>query len=72
MNHCPFLTRISTNIDEQNDEKDTVGVAGVMKYCTDLGVDTDNASFFVLQEAVLMPALGEMTKEQFIAGWKEA
>jgi len=66
------LTSFFTTLDEHNDEKDTVGVEGVMKYCADLGVDTDNASFFVLQAAVQMPALGEMTKEQFIAGWKES
>lgn len=56
--------------DPGNDEKDTIGIDGTMAYLTELGVDLENASSLIPLEIAQAPALGEMTKEEFINGWK--
>lgn len=54
-----------------NDEKDTIGIDGTMTYLTELGVNLANASSLIPLEIVQAPALGEMTKEEFVKGWKK-
>ncbi|KAL2075666.1 hypothetical protein VTL71DRAFT_609 [Oculimacula yallundae] len=52
---------------------DDVGVTtvhGTMKYLADLGVDCESAEFLVALEIVQSPALGEMSKDAFVEGWK--
>ena len=41
-----------------------------MKYLADLGIDMETAEFLVPLEIVQAPALGEMTKDGFVEGWK--
>jgi DCN1-like protein 1/2 len=41
-----------------------------MKYLTDLGVNLENAEILVVLEIVQAPALGEITKDGFVDGWK--
>lgn len=62
------LTRLYT--DAKNDEKDTIGIDGTIAYLTELGVNMEDASSIIPLEIVQAPALGEMTKEEFIKGWK--
>lgn len=57
--------------DVHNDEKDTIGIDGTMTYLTELGVNLANASSLIPLEIVQAPALGEMTKEEFVKGWKK-
>jgi DCN1-like protein 1/2 len=64
-----MLTR---DTDSRNDEKDTIGVDGTMAYLTDLGVDLENASVLIPVEIIQAPTLGEITKQEFIDGWKKA
>jgi hypothetical protein len=57
--------------DPKNDEKDTIGIDGTMAYLTELGVNLENASSLIPLEITQAPALGEMTKEEFVNGWKK-
>jgi DCN1-like protein 1/2 len=57
--------------DVKNDEKDTIGIDGTMAYLTELGVNLENASSLIPLEIVQAPALGEMTRDEFIKGWKK-
>jgi len=41
-----------------------------MKYLTDLGVNLENAEILVVLEIVQALALGEITKDGFVDGWK--
>jgi len=41
-----------------------------MKYLADLGLDLEKADILVVFEIVQSPAMGEMTKEGFVDGWK--
>jgi len=41
-----------------------------MRYINDLGLNMENAEVLVLMEIVQAPAMGEMTKEGFVDGWK--
>jgi DCN1-like protein 1/2 len=42
-----------------------------MTYLTDIGVNLENASSLIPLEVTQAPALGELTKEEFINGWKK-
>jgi DCN1-like protein 1/2 len=55
---------------DQTDEDDTIGVAGTMRYFEDLGIDLESVEFLVPMEIVQAPALGEITKDGFVEGWK--
>lgn len=52
-----------------NDEKDMTSVDGTMQYLKDIGVNLENAQLFVACEVVKAPALGELSREAFVAGW---
>jgi DCN1-like protein 1/2 len=41
-----------------------------MLYFEDLGINLETAGFLVPMEIVQAPALGEITKEGFVGGWK--
>ncbi|RDL39538.1 putative defective in cullin neddylation protein 1 [Venustampulla echinocandica] len=64
------LEKLFGSYRETGDEAEIVGVNGTMKYLTDLGVDLENASMLVPLEIIQAPALGEITKEGFVKGWK--
>jgi DCN1-like protein 1/2 len=57
-------------LDEKTDENDTIGVDGTMLYFEDLGINLETVGFLVPMEIVQAPALGEITKEGFVGGWK--
>ncbi len=42
-----------------------------MRYLQDLGVNLDNVELLVPLEIIQAPALGEMSKDGFIDGWKK-
>ena len=56
--------------DPKTDEVDTISVEGTMKYLADLSINMENAEFLVPLEIVQAPALGEITKDGFVDGWK--
>ena len=56
---------------EPTDEEGSASVEGTMRYLQDLGVNLDNAELLVPLEIIQAPALGEMSKEGFINGWKK-
>lgn len=41
-----------------------------MKYLADLGINMETAEFLVPLEIVQAPALGEITRDGFVDGWK--
>jgi DCN1-like protein 1/2 len=41
-----------------------------MQYLTDLGVNLENAEIFLVLEIVQAPSIGELSKDQFVDGWK--
>jgi DCN1-like protein 1/2 len=57
-------------LDPNTDEVDNISVEGTMKYLADLGINMENAEFLVPLEIVQAPALGEITKDGFVDGWK--
>ena len=52
------------------DEEGVVTIDGMMNYFGDLGVDIETAEVLVPVEIIQAPAMGVMTKESFINGWK--
>lgn len=61
-----------TSTDATNDERDTVSVDGTMAYLVELDVNLEDASSLIPLEIVQAPALGEMSKDGFVKGWKVA
>jgi DCN1-like protein 1/2 len=57
--------------DPKVDEVDQISVDGTMKYLGDLNVNMESAEFLIPLEIVQAPALGEITKDGFIDGWKK-
>jgi hypothetical protein len=56
--------------DPKTDEDKTISVEGTMKYLKDLGLNLESAEILVPLQIVKAPALGEMTKDEFVEGWK--
>ncbi|SZF02504.1 unnamed protein product [Blumeria hordei] len=65
------LTNLFEQYHESKDEKDKLGVEGVMRYLGDLGVDLETAEIFIPLEIVKAPGLGEITKSGFISKQKK-
>ncbi|EPQ67482.1 Bgt-3023 [Blumeria graminis f. sp. tritici] len=63
------LSNLFEQYHESKDEKDKLGVDGVMRYLGDLGVDLATAEIFIPLEIVKAPGLGEITKSGFVDGW---
>ena len=42
-----------------------------MAYLTEVGVNLENASSLIPLEITQAPALGEMTRDEFVNGWKK-
>lgn len=42
-----------------------------MTYLKELGVNFENASSLIPLEITQAPALGELTKDEFVNGWKK-
>lgn len=64
------ITKLTVAVDERTDEADTIGVDGTMSYFEHLGINLESVEFLVPMEIVQAPALGEITKEGFVGGWK--
>ncbi|KAJ5894719.1 hypothetical protein N7495_006410 [Penicillium taxi] len=58
--------------DSSTDEKDQIGIEGAVKYYNDLGVKLDEIVCVAVAEICKCPAMGEFTRNEFIAGWKTA
>lgn len=43
-----------------------------MLYLQSIGVDLEGASLFLAMELVQAPTIGEITREGFVKGWKNA
>jgi len=53
-------------------EKDVLGAESSMSYLQSIGVDLEDASVFIAVELLQAPSIGEITREGFVKGWKEA
>jgi len=60
-------------IDESEDAKDKIGAESTMSYFSEgLKLDLEKASLFVPLELFQAPSIGEITKQGFVNGWKQA
>jgi DCN1-like protein 1/2 len=62
--------RLIPRIDPKAEEIETLTVDGTMKYLQALGVSLENAEMLVPLEIVQAPAMGEISKDGFVDGWK--
>lgn len=65
-----FASILTAFLDPKIDEIDQISVDGTMKYLGDLNVNMESAEFLIPLEIVQAPALGEITKDGFVEGWK--
>lgn len=65
----PITLNTSDVVLDHKDEKDILGVDGVMQYLQDLGVNLETAEIFVPLEIVQAPGLGEIARSGFVNGW---
>ncbi|PQE05520.1 defective in cullin neddylation 1 protein [Rutstroemia sp. NJR-2017a BBW] len=66
------LTKLFDSYRSPNDEPDVVTVEGTMRYFTDdLGLNLENAEILLPCEIIQAPAIGEMSREGFVDGWKK-
>lgn len=49
-----------------------MGTNGMLTYLTDIGVDPNAADLFIALEIVQATTLGELNKQAFVKGWKDA
>ncbi|KAK9791871.1 putative Cullin binding-domain-containing protein [Seiridium cardinale] len=72
----PSDTALKTQFDSlrntKEDPADAIGAEGSMQYLEQLGVGLDDASMFYALQLVKAQNIGELTKEGFVKGWKEA
>ena len=52
------------------DEDNSMSIEGTLEYLTHLGVSLENAEGMVPLEIVQAPALGEISREGFVEGWR--
>jgi len=66
------LTKLFDSYRSSNDEPDVVTVEGTMRYfADDLGLNLENAEILLPCEIIQAPAIGEMSREGFVDGWKK-
>ncbi|KAF7881931.1 uncharacterized protein EAF02_006619 [Botrytis sinoallii] len=66
------LTKLFESYRTSNDDVDMVGVDGTMKYFgEDLGINLEGVEFLIPCEIIQVPSIGEMTKDDFVKGWKK-
>lgn len=58
--------------DPAEDPTDAIGAEGSMQYLEQLGVNLDDASMFLALQVLKAENIGELTKDGFVKGWKEA
>jgi DCN1-like protein 1/2 len=49
-----------------------LGAESSMNYLQSVGIDLEDASVFIAVELLQAPSIGEITREGFVKGWKEA
>lgn len=59
-------------IDAPEENPDSIGIEGAMKYLGDIQVDLDEVCCFGIAELLKSPSMGEFTREGFIEGWRTA
>lgn len=58
--------------DAPEDNPDTIGIEGAMKYFGDIKVELDEVCCFGIAELLKSPSMGEFTREGFLEGWRTA
>ncbi|RWQ94660.1 Cullin binding-domain-containing protein [Paecilomyces variotii] len=58
--------------DAPEENPDSIGIEGAMKYLGDIQVDLDEVCCFGIAELLKSPSMGEFTREGFIEGWRTA
>jgi DCN1-like protein 1/2 len=58
--------------DPSEDPADKIGAEGSMQYLEQLDVGIDDASMFLALQVLQAENIGELTKEGFVKGWREA
>lgn len=56
--------------DAPEDNPDTMGIDGTMKFFGDIQVQLDEVACFGVAELLKSPSMGEFTREGFVNGWK--
>jgi len=56
--------------DDPVESPDAIGTSGTMNYLTDLGVALDEPAVLAILTEVNAPTMGELTRDDFIEGWK--
>ena len=54
----------------EDEDGDTIGVDGTLRWCTDLGVDPEDVSLLAIAYELKSPTVGEWTKSGFVDGWQ--
>lgn len=54
----------------RGDTRDVLSTETAIEYLESLGVNLENAEMFVVMELVQAPAVGEITRQGFVDGWK--
>lgn len=54
----------------RGDSRDTLSTETAIEYLSGLGVNLENAEMFIVMELVQAPAVGEITRQGFVDGWK--
>lgn len=65
-----FDRRTSSDWLFEDEDGDTIGVDGTLRWCTDLGVDPEDVSLLAIAYELKSPTVGEWAKSGFIEGWK--
>ncbi|GAP88824.1 putative defective in cullin neddylation protein 1 [Rosellinia necatrix] len=58
--------------DEGEDSKDTLGADSAMRYLQSIGVGLEDASLFLAVHLLQAPSIGEIPRDGFVNGWKDA
>ncbi|KAL1995110.1 hypothetical protein VTN49DRAFT_1297 [Thermomyces lanuginosus] len=56
--------------DAPEDNPDSIGIDGAMKFFGDIKVELDEVACFGVAELLKCPSMGEFTREGFVNGWK--
>ncbi|KAI9749366.1 MAG: hypothetical protein M4579_006897 [Chaenotheca gracillima] len=56
--------------DDPQENPDTIGVEGAMRYLSDLSVQLDEPAVLAVGEALQAPTMGEFTRDGFVKGWR--
>lgn len=63
-------SRLTKGTDEPEENPDSIGIEGAMKYLGDIQVQLDEVSCLAIAELLQSPSMGEFTREGFLNGWR--